>query len=895
MSISGKETERGDAYLKPVETVLSDLGTSPQGLANDEAAERLIEFGHNELKERKKITPLGLLIRQFANLFIVLLLASAAISAFLGNMHDAIAIAIAVTIVAVLGFIQEYKSEKSIEALQKLTPQVVHIIRGGESQEAPARELVPGDIVVLRVGDRISADARVIDVTDLEVDESILTGESKPIRKNVEAISKKVTISKKLNMIYSGTVVTNGNGKAVVVETGIQTELGKISEMIQGVEEKQTPLQIKLDDFGKQLSLWALFICVFVFAAGVFTKVGTYLEMFTVAVALAVAAIPEGLPIVVTITLALGVTRMARRNAIVRRLPAVETLGSTTVICSDKTGTLTQNAMTVQKIFTSELFDVTGVGYETNGRILRERKTSAEEDLHLQELLKISVLCNNAEISNNDEETKIIGQPTEGALLTAALKGGLNYTPVRKDYERIQEFPFDSVKKSMSTIHITPDGRRIAYVKGGVGIVLPKSTQVHSKNGKSAMDEAYRKRIHEVHDQFASKSLRVLAFAYKELPEKEEYTREEIEKDLVFVGMMGIMDPPRRGVKKAIEKTMRTGVKIVMITGDAKETAIAIAKDLNIFKEGDLAVSGQELDTMSDEDFGTIVEKTSVYSRVLPEHKMRIVQALKSNGHVVAMTGDGVNDAPALKSSDIGIAMGKTGADVTKEAADLILVDDNFVTIINAIEEGKSIYNNIKHFLRFQLTTNVAALATIGTSTLMGLPLPLNTLQILWVNIIMDGPPAQSLSMEPTDPEVMKRPPRDPNENIVSKKMVIRITFISLIMFVGTLGLFIWVLSQGAEVIKARTMAFTVFVMFQMFNAFNCRSEDKSFFSLGVFSNKYVIMAVVGSVLVQVAVVHVAILQNAFHTVGLSLSEWLLVTGIGSTAFLADEIRKRIV
>ncbi len=895
MSISGKETERGDAYLKPVETVLSDLGTSPQGLANDEAAERLIEFGHNELKERKKITPLGLLIRQFANLFIVLLLASAAISAFLGNMHDAIAIAIAVTIVAVLGFIQEYKSEKSIEALQKLTPQVVHIIRGGESQEAPARELVPGDIVVLRVGDRISADARVIDVTDLEVDESILTGESKPIRKNVEAISKKVTISKKLNMIYSGTVVTNGNGKAVVVETGIQTELGKISEMIQGVEEKQTPLQIKLDDFGKQLSLWAIFICVFVFAAGVFTKVGTYLEMFTVAVALAVAAIPEGLPIVVTITLALGVTRMARRNAIVRRLPAVETLGSTTVICSDKTGTLTQNAMTVQKIFTSELFDVTGVGYETNGRILRERKTSAEEDLHLQELLKISVLCNNAEISNNDEETKIIGQPTEGALLTAALKGGLNYTPVRKDYERIQEFPFDSVKKSMSTIHITPEGRRIAYVKGGVGIVLPKSTQVHSKNGKSFMDEAYRKRIHEVHDQFASKSLRVLAFAYKELPEKEEYTREEIEKDLVFVGMMGIMDPPRRGVKKAIEKTMRTGVKIVMITGDAKETAIAIAKDLNIFKEGDLAVSGQELDTMSDEDFRTIVEKTSVYSRVLPEHKMRIVQTLKSNGHVVAMTGDGVNDAPALKSSDIGIAMGKTGADVTKEAADLILVDDNFVTIINAIEEGKSIYNNIKHFLRFQLTTNVAALATIGTSTLMGLPLPLNTLQILWVNIIMDGPPAQSLSMEPTDPEVMKRPPRDPNENIVSKKMVIRITFISLIMFVGTLGLFIWVLSQGAEVIKARTMAFTVFVMFQMFNAFNCRSEDKSFFSLGVFSNKYVIMAVVGSVLVQVAVVHVAILQNAFHTVGLSLSEWLLVTGIGSTAFLADEIRKRIV
>ncbi len=895
MSISGKETERGDAYLKPVETVLSDLGTSPQGLSNDETAKRLITFGHNELKERKKITSLGLLIRQFANLFIVLLLASAVISAFLGNVHDAVAIAIAVSIVAVLGFIQEYKSEKSIEALKKLTPHVVHIIRGGESQQAPARELVPGDIVVLRVGDRISADARLIDVTDLEVDESILTGESKPIRKNVEAISKKVTISKKLNMIYSGTVVTNGNGKAVVVETGIRTELGKISEMIQGVEEKHTPLQIKLDDFGKQLSLWALFICVFVFATGVFTEVGTYLEMFTVAVALAVAAIPEGLPIVVTITLALGVTRMARRNAIVRRLPAVETLGSTTVICSDKTGTLTQNAMTVQKIFTSELFDVTGVGYETNGSILREKNTSAEEDLHLQELLKISVLCNNAEISNNDEETKIIGQPTEGALLTAALKGGLNYTPVRKDYERIQEFPFDSVKKSMSTIHITPGGRRIAYVKGGVGIVLPKSTQVHSKNGKSSMDEAYRKRIHEVHDQFASKSLRVLAFAYKELPEKEEYTREEIEKDLVFVGMMGIMDPPRRGVKNAIEKTMRTGVKIVMITGDAKETAIAIAKDLNIFKEGDLAVSGQELDTMSDEDFGTIVEKTSVYSRMLPEHKMRIVQALKSNGHVVAMTGDGVNDAPALKSSDIGIAMGKTGADVTKEAADLILVDDDFVTIINAIEEGKSIYNNIKHFLRFQLTTNVAALATIGTSTLMGLPLPLNTLQILWVNIIMDGPPAQSLSMEPTDPEVMRRPPRDPNENIVSKKMVIHITLISLIMFVGTLGLFIWVLSQGAEVIKARTMAFTVFVMFQMFNAFNCRSEDKSFFSLGVFSNKYVIMAVVGSVLVQVAVVHVAILQNAFHTVGLSLSEWLLVTGIGSTAFLADEIRKRIV
>ncbi|MFQ5887570.1 MAG: calcium-transporting P-type ATPase, PMR1-type, partial [Candidatus Hydrothermarchaeales archaeon] len=846
MSSSITGVKREDAYLKDVETVLSDLGTSHQGMSKDDAESRFKEFGPNELKERKKITPLGLFIRQFANLFIVLLLISAAISAALGNTHDAIAITLAVTIVATLGFLQEYKSEKAIDALKKLSPHEVHVIRGGENQQVPAREIIPGDIIVLKVGDRISADARMIEVADLEVDESILTGESKPIRKDVEAIDEEVPISKKRNMVYSGTVVTNGNGTAVVIETGVNTELGKISEMIQSVEEKQTPLQIKLDDFGKQLSLWAIFICIFVFVVGILTKVGTNLEMFTAAVALAVAAIPEGLPIVVTITLALGVTRMARRNAIVRRLPAVETLGSTTVICSDKTGTLTQNAMTVRKICTTELFDVVGVGYEANGGILRgEKEVTAGEDPHLQEILKISVLCNNAEMSNNDEETKIIGQPTEGALLTATLKGGLDYSTARKDYQKVQEFPFDSVKKYMSTIHKTPEGKKMAYVKGGVSIVLPQCTRIYTEKGESRLDEVYRKKIKEVHDQFASESLRVLVFAYKKIPEKEEYTREEIESDLVFVGLMGLMDPPREGVKGAIKTTMQTGVKVVMITGDSKETAIAIAKDLNIYQEGDLAVSGRELDEMSDEDFGRIVENISVYSRVLPEHKMRIVQALKAKGQVVAMTGDGVNDAPALKSSDIGIAMGKTGADVTKEAADLILVDDNFVTIVNAMEEGKSIYNNIKHFLRFQLSANVAALATIGTSTLMGLPLPLNPIQILWINIIMDGPPAQSLSMEPTDPKVMKSPPRDPDENIISPEMIIRVSLISLIMFIGTLVLF-YMLDplNPAKLPHARTMAFTVFVMFQMFNAFNCRSENKSLFSLGILSNKYVILAV---------------------------------------------------
>lgn len=893
-SIAGVQTER--AHTKDVEDVLSNLKTSRQGLDREEVESRLDEFGPNELREKRKVTPLKLFLSQFANLFILLLLASAAISAVIGNVHDAIAISLAVSIVATLGFIQEYKSEKSIEALKRLAPHETHVIRSGESIKIPARYLVPGDVISLNIGDRISADARLLEVTDLEVDESILTGESKPIKKKTSAVPEKVPIAKKSNMVFSGTVVTNGNGKAVVVATGEKTELGKISEMIQSVGEKQTPLQVKLDQFGRQLSIWAIFICIFVFLVGIFT-VGGMLEMFTAAVALAVAAIPEGLPIVVTITLALGVTRMARRNAIVRKLPAVETLGCTTVICSDKTGTLTQNAMTVRKVYTHELIEVTGVGYEPNGTFLKGGKeVDVQKNRHLQELLRIGVLCNNAEISNNPETgVRVIGQPTEGALLTVASKGGIDYNLVRGRNEKIQEYPFNSKKKRMLTVHMTPDGEKAVYVKGGVEVLLSMCTHIYEEEGKVPLGKDERNKVQRIHDQLAKGSLRVLAFGYKKLPEKGEYDQKDLEVGLVFVGLMGLMDPPREGVKEAIETCKKTGVKIVMITGDAKETAISIAKDLNIYKKGDIALSGPELDKLSDEEFEGVVDKISLYCRVSPEHKMRIVQALKARGHVVAMTGDGVNDAPALKTSDIGIAMGKTGADVTKEAADLILVDDNFVTIVNAIEEGKSIYNNIKHFLRFQLSTNVAALATIATSTLMGLPLPLNPIQILWVNIIMDGPPAQSLSMEPTDPEVMGRPPRDPNESILSRKLIFDVAFISFLMFIGTLALFKWELSIGTTEIKARTMAFTAFVMFQMFNAFNCRSEDKSLFSLGLLTNKYVITAVLGAVIVQATVVHTTLLQGIFKTVALTAFDWGLIILIASTAFLADEIRKRLM
>ncbi len=878
MSSQGYPEDPGDtAHLKGVDELFKLLETSEEGLSAKEVEFRVETFGRNELMEAEKASPVKLLFEKFTEALILLLLASAAISFAIGETADAIGISVAVTLVVLLGFVQEYRSEKSVEALKKLATHRCRVIRSGGIKEVNADELVPGDIIVLNVGDRVPADLRLIESTDIQINESVLTGESESVRKNTLPIKEgKVLLAERKNMAYTGTIVTDGKGKGLVVATGERTELGKISQMIQTAETRRTPLQLKLDQLGKQLSIFALAVIVVIFVIGSMQGRG-FFEMFTIGVSLAVAAIPEGLPIVVTVTLALGVKRMAKRRSIVRKLPAVEALGSTTVICTDKTGTLTQNEMTVTQIYTSEFIEVTGSGYEIDGEFRKNKKRiDPEKDAALFELLKVGLLCNNAHLDKT-----LVGQPTEGSLLSAAYKAGLK--DIRKDLRRIEEIPFDSERKWMSISYETESGPTY-YVKGAAERVLQRCSRYYGKEGVAKLSDAVRDEIMSAHDSMANSALRVIGLAYGSDLDA-----------LTFTGLVGIMDPPRKGVKKAIKTAKDSGVKVVMITGDSKETALAIAKELHIHDEGSIAFSGDDVHDLSVEELAEKIELVSVFYRVSPEHKMKIVNAYKLRGHVVAMTGDGVNDAPALKAADIGIAMGQSGTDVSKEASEMILVDDNFATIVAAIEEGKSIYYNIKNFLRFELTTSVAALTIVAFSTVLRLPLPLNPMQILWINIIMDGPPAQSLGVEPLDRDVMKRPPRNPDEPVITRSMIFNIVSASAIMVLVTLMIFFWELGKNAALDqKAMTMAFTVFVMFQMFNALNCRSEEKSVFSLGFFSNKYVIIAIAASVAMQLGVIYLPFLQYIFDTVALAPKELLLATVAGSTVFIFDEIRKLV-
>jgi Ca2+-transporting ATPase len=872
-----EKTSKG-AYLKDVDDLLKALDSSTKGLDELEATSRLEKFGKNEIPEARKDSSLKLFLKKLTEPLILLLLASASVSLFIGEKADAIGITVAVSLVVILGFIQEYRSERSVEALKKLTTFSARIIRGGELKEVLAEDLVPGDIVALNVGDRVATDIRLIETLNLQINEALLTGESKPTNKNTKTIEGEDTpLADRKNMAYMGTVVTNGKAKGVVTATGATTELGRISSIIQEVRRGKTPLQLKLDQLGKQISLYAIAIIAGIFIIGV-AQGKNLLEMFTVGISLAVAAIPEGLPIVVTITLALGVTRMAKKKAIIRRLPAVEALGSTTVICTDKTGTLTQNEMTVKKIYTTEFIEVTGRGYERVGHFLKSgKKIEPKDDAHLMELLKVGLLCNNAYLNDG-----LIGQPTEGALLIAAFKAGLE--DMRSKLERTHELPFDSEKKWMAVKYETEIGP-IYFVKGATEEVILKCGKQGYFKGSQALTKKRKNEILGANDELACSGLRVIALAYgKELD------------DLTFVGLAGITDPPREGVKEAIEEVLGSNVKVVMITGDSKETAIAITKELDFYDERGIALSGAELEEMSEDELSEKVDRVNVFYRASPEHKMKIVRAYKNRGHIVSMTGDGVNDAPALKIADIGVAMGGAGTDVAKEASEMVLVDDNFATIVAAIEEGKSIFNNIKNFLRFELTTSVAALSVISFSTILGFPLPLNPIQILWINIIMDGPPAQSLGVEPLDMDVMKRPPRNPREPVINKKLILNVSYGALIMVLGTLSIFFLEINKGLGLEKrATTMAFTVFVMFQMFNALNCRSDEKSVFKLGFFSNKYVLLAIAGSIIMQLGIIYIPFFQFIFGTIALTSFDLLLVTAVASSVFFLDEIRKMVM
>ncbi len=822
-----------------------------------------------------------LFIKQFTDFLVVILIISAVISYFVGSALDAFAILAIVIINAIFGFVQEYKGEKVIEALKKIVKTDLKVVlRDGKKTQVSSRELVPGDVMFLEQGDRIPADIRLTEVANLQVDESILTGESTPVIKELKVLQEKMPVAERKNMLFSGTVITYGRCTGVVVDTAMNTEMAKIAKLIEEKEE-ETPLQKRLGHFGKQLGIAIIII------SGVVTVIGFFngrplLDMFITGVALAVAAIPEGLPAVMTVTLGIGLHRMAKKNALIRRLAAVETLGSTTVICADKTGTLTKNEMTVKKIFLNgATIDVSGQGFVPDGKFFLG-KTEIKNDRSLNLLLSIGALCNDATLQDH-EGWRVIGDPTEGALIVVAQKS-FNPENLGKQNPRVNEVPFDTTRKRMTTVNKTKDGL-IAYTKGAPEGVLVVCNRVYRDGRISVLTESEKKKILDENQKLAEQALRVLGFAYKELGEK--YDIKKVEDGLIFVGLMGMIDPPRAEVKPAMDVCKEAGIKVVMITGDHKATAMAIAKELGMSGE---ALTGVELDEMNDENLERIVENISIYARVTPEHKVRIVNAFNKKGHIVAMTGDGVNDAPALKKAQIGIAMGLKGSDVAKEASDMVLADDNFASIVHAIREGRIIYDNIRKFITYLLSSNSAEILIMFIGSFLTPYLPMIAVQLLWLNLLTDGLPALALGFEPPDPDIMKRKPRNPKEQIITKESIKFIIVVGILMaFVG-LWNFIFELSNGVK--KAQTIAFTALVMAEMFNALNSKSLKYSVFKVGLFSNKKLLLAIASSVVLQLAVVYLPQLQVLFGTVPLDLSDWTDVLIVSSIVLIAVEIWK---
>ncbi len=875
-----------DWHSLPVEEVFRKLESNPDGLTSEEARRRLEQFGFNELVERRGISILEIFLSQFKDIFVIMLLIAILVSFIVGELGDAVTILAIVILNSVVGFVQNYRSEKALEAMKKLAAPKARLLRNGIETIIPAREVVPGDILLLEAGDAIPADARVFENIELKTDEAVLTGESIPVTKKSVVLDRETPLSERVNMVYMSTHVVYGRGKAVVTSTGMRTEFGKIAEMVQEAPREEPPLKIKLERFAKKIAIIIVVACAGIFLLGYF-RGEPLLDSFIIAVALAVSAVPEGLPTIVTVTLALGARELARNNAIIRRLSSVETLGSTTVICSDKTGTITKGEMTVRKIFlTGRKVEVTGSGYKPEGGFYQgEEKVDPLEDRDLSLLLRIGALCNNSKLLSGTS-WKIIGDPTEGALIVAAEKGGLNVEKLNKDYPRVAELPFSSERKMMTTIHRMPDDKLVAYVKGAVEVLLDKSAMILGEDGPKPLTEADKERILEVNSEMASNALRVLGIAYRELPQEGiELVEEKVERNLVFVGLTGMIDPPREEVIEATRLCEKAGIKVVMITGDHKLTAMAVAKEIGIMKSSK-ALTGADLDNMSDEELEEVVEDVSVYARVTSEHKNRIVKALKNKGEIVAMTGDGVNDAPALKRADIGIAMGITGTDVTKEAADMVLADDNFATIVNAVERGRIIYDNIRKFSFFLMRCNFDELVVISTFVLVGLPVPLTAVMILWINLITDGGPALALSFDPPLEDVMSRPPRNPKEGILHGKLAsIIVSFVT--QYLGTVFVFSWAyFIMGEPLVKAQTMAFLQAVMRELIIVWNCRSERKNAFRLSFLSNKFLLFSVVVSLLLSLMVIYLPPIQVLFGTAPLNLSEFAIVSMVACSGFL---------
>lgn len=868
-----------------------------KGLTDKEAKHKLQKHGPNILAERKKISPLRILFEQFTDFMVIILIISTIISGFMGEMTEAITIIAIVVVNAIMGFVQEFKTEKTMEALKSLAAPSAKVIRDEQLINIPAEEIVPGDVLVIEAGDRIAADAAILESSSLQVDESLLTGESVPAEKaalkNHKAL---IDPFDKKTSVFMGTVVTGGRGKAVVYATGMKTEMGHIADMIQNIEDDETPLQRRLAHLGKFIGIGCLLICAIVSITGVIRGEKLF-TMLLSGISLAVAAVPEGLPAIVTISLALGVQRMLKRNALIRKLPAVETLGCASIICSDKTGTLTENKMTVRKIYAAGYqLAVTGNGYNLEGSFLVDNRPSDPLKVEgIKLALEIGALCNNSVITRPATETtalgkiksifskqdtlKISGDPTEIALTIAAAKAGITQAELSGTYERIDELPFDSDRKCMSIVCKNTKGEVYVYTKGAPDIIINKCNRIMSARGIIKLDELTRRSITKINDGMANNALRVMGLAFRKLETGSYNSNKNVENDLVFVGLMGMIDPPRKEAVDAVQKCKLAGIKPVMITGDHKLTATAIARELNIFCEGDNVLTGAELDAMTDKQLEEIAPTVSVYARVSPKHKLMIVRVLKKLGHIVAMTGDGVNDAPAVKEADIGVSMGITGTDVTKEASSMVLLDDNFATIVAAVEEGRVIYNNIRKFIRYMLACNLGEVLTMFLGMLMWLPVPLLPIQILWVNLVTDGLPAIALGLDPAENDIMLRKPRGAKDHIFSQGLLKLIVSRGVFIGLSTLGVFVSILYFVNNVELARTGAFMTLVMTQLIHVFECKSETKTIYDIPLLNNKPLILAVLCSLVMILGVVYIPLFQGIFETVPLGFNEWLIILG----------------
>ena len=870
--------------------VLLKLGSSRSGLSSDAASKRLISEGSNILSQTSKRHPMYFLLNQFTNYLVIILLLAVIISFFVGEIIDSIVILFIVIAISLMGFIQEYKADRSLETLKKITNPYAIVLRNGVPVEIPASDIVCGDIVTLTAGSRVQADGRIIEDSDLHVDESSLTGESVPVNKTSNTLTKDVSIHERINSLFSSTLITSGKCNFVVTSTGMDTEFGKIADTIQKIKPEKTPLELKLDHVGKWLTLIMILTVLFVVSIGLFRGYGL-IEMFIWGVSLAVAAVPEALPAVVTGALAIGVNKMAKRKVIVKRLPAVETLGSTTIICSDKTGTLTKNEMMVKQLFFINRFvDVSGDGYNPDGDFsINTKSIDPLQDEDLQIVSKICALCNNSIINEDKNEWKPIGDPTESALVTLSMKSGIDTKTIRENNPIIKEILFTSERKRMTTIHSSSKDENIAYVKGAFEVLLELSTKVQINGKVHKITDEHRKLLSESNEFLSNNGLRVLAVAYKKISKK--YNLEEFdESGLTIIGLVAMMDVPRKESKEAARIAKEAGVKTIMITGDQKSTALAIAKEIGIYNDG-LILTGYDLDQLTDEEFSNIVTDVDIYARVSPIQKLKIVKALKSKGEVVAMTGDGVNDAPALKAADIGIAMGISGTDISLETSDMILTDDNFSSIVSALEEGRTILDNITKYLTYLLSSNIGELLLIFLTSLLGFPLPLVAIQILWINLVTDGLPALALGVHPPEPDRMKRPPRNNQESILDINVKILITFVVISMVLITLPIFVWYEStQG--LVKAQTMVFTTIIMFEMYNSFNCQSVKYSLKKIGFTSNKFLIMSVIASILLHLSIIYVDAFSSIFHVVPLTVYDWIIVIFFSSIAIPAAESGK---